>query len=928
MQTSWAHGERDPLLDSREDVSYYYSSASYMENAIPLVVGGFTRRDGLSLKSYQRGALSEIDLGTAILTITAANGGTTGNATDGDDATLFTTTTAIGTTNPYVALEIEFTSEITPSFVDLEGVHFTSLPASVEGVNVSLQRFNGAVWEIVETIVVGTTPYNRRFGDDPTNDAYGRMNSDNKWRIIARPLVDLGSAVLEFTNIRFMTESAADGGGSVGNVKAHRLSRTVSDEYFLVITAGNVDIYRYDRDGLTGGYQASVAIPHTDEQVAEITASRRLDTLTIFHEDVHPYVVQGLFPGGYIATTAEKQWRSGPADVETVPRFAFGDVNCSGGLNAKQVFRTSSMSSGDKVVFEYNGERSAEVTWTTTASTNASAIEAALEGLRDITSVTASVYDGSGANAELQIEFDGVDGLQAWPIVVADIMAGAGTIQASHLVRGRPDTDELWSATRGYPRCGGYYQGRQWWGGFKARLDVLAGSRAGAPYDFLEDDDPIPGSPIVVAPDLDEQVTINAIHAGRHLQIFTSSAELYVPDEPITIDNIALKVATRHGTLPGVTPISVQGATVFLDRNGRALREFIFSDGVQSYNADPITAYGGHLVSQPVSMDFRPGRGAMQPPAIYIANTGQMDTGEDCPASICVIERSQEVNGLVRLTTQGVFKAFISSMSGECIAVVQRDAGGVKWNYIEAFDPEFQSDFAQARGRANDEEFVATAGQTAFVSAELTTTDGLGVFTFSDGRWNWVDPADYTVDTGTTTLTFATGLAVNTRVLICYSRSNYNQVYPEHIGETGVVYSDGVFLAEQVLADPVSLGGSNVAYHRIEFGLRFEIDVRLNPFKGKGDRSPTYHRQRIHDALLHLTRTTNIALGTDAVTPRAQELVPAADLPDPLQVEDQHFTGLKRVAGIPGWALEPALRIAQTEPGEITVRAITYHVRY
>ncbi len=89
IQTSLSAGEFDPLLWSREDVSFFYNSARIIENAVPLPQGGAKRREGWRYRALQRGPISEISLGGA--TVTGPNGGTTGNLTDGDETTLFQT---------------------------------------------------------------------------------------------------------------------------------------------------------------------------------------------------------------------------------------------------------------------------------------------------------------------------------------------------------------------------------------------------------------------------------------------------------------------------------------------------------------------------------------------------------------------------------------------------------------------------------------------------------------------------------------------------------------------------------------------------------------------------------------------------------------------------------------------------------------------
>jgi len=299
---------------------------------------------------------------------------------------------------------------------------------------------------------------------------------------------------------------------------------------------------------------------------------------------------------------------------------------------------------------------------------------------------------------------------------------------------GKKDFDALWSATRGYPSCGTFYQGRHWMGGFKARPDVIVASRAGALFDFKEDADPVAASPIVVAPNIDEQVTIQNIYPGRHLQIFTSSAELYVPDEPITIDNIALKATSRHGSSANVNPVDVQGGTLFVDRNGRALREYLFTDAEQSYSAEPVSLLAGHLMSSPRSLVLRRARDVDEPTILLVANTGADRNGNQVPAAMCVIDRAQQVTGFFRIKTQGTPLEFATTQSGDAFAMVHRALAGTAWRFLEQFDDGFMSDCSvsiSGSGSIIDvSDYPWLEGQTVEVHG-----DGLplGAFTVSSG---------------------------------------------------------------------------------------------------------------------------------------------------------------------------------------------------
>jgi hypothetical protein len=75
--------------------------------------------------------------------------------------------------------------------------------------------------------------------------------------------------------------------------------------------------------------------------------------------------------------------------------------------------------------------------------------------------------------------------------------------------------------------------------------------------------------------------SINDIYPGRALQIFTTGGEFYAPqpgDDPITPQNFFLKLQTENGSRQGIRVVNVEGGTIFVQRQGKALQEFIYAD--------------------------------------------------------------------------------------------------------------------------------------------------------------------------------------------------------------------------------------------------------------------------------------------------------------------------------------------------------------
>lgn len=907
IQTSYAAGEFDPLLWSREDVTFFYNSARKIENAVPLPQGGAKRREGWRFLYPQRGILEAISL--AAVTVTAPNGGTPANAKDGNPATLLTTTTAIGTTNPYVIASLDFGSTAEISALDVEGLRLIGTALSAP---VILQSSPDAVtWTTRDVINVGNLAYTRRFAAPPDQI----LGSARYWRIAVASPVTLGAATAELGEIRAWNEAGYTTGGTVpGEVQIFRLTSSIADEYALVLTAGVVDVFRYD----TGVWVASVPMPHTEATVRRTKATPNLDTVIFYHQDVAPWIAQRLGSDG--------DWRSGPVVFDTVARFAFTDGTVSGGQNERQSLLLTSVAAGDILVFEVDGDITAEISVSATAATNVTNFQNAINALSGVASVTVTNPAGSRYN----IEFTGIDGKKPWPIIVANLVTGTGTAVVERVQVGKPDTDDLWSATRGYPACGAFYQGRHWMGGFRSRPDVLAASRAGAIFDFLADADPVAGSPITVAPNVDDRVEIMSIYPGRHLQIFTTSTEFYIPDEPITVDNIALKATSRLGSSEFTQPVDVQGGTLFVDRNGRALREYLFTDTEQSYSAEPVSLLAGHLLAAPRSLALRRGSDVDKPTMLFLANTGRDRFGNLVPATVCVIDRAQQVTAFVRIATAGTPLAFGASQNGEALVVVQRQVAGIRWNFLEAFDEDCFSDCSAFIQNPDVQSFTATAGQTVFAYSFTSPTQASDVAAWSFDGIRWQRLGGYTVDLVAKTVTFATGRALGEEIRINRRRDTITLgTAGAHLAGVEIyAHGDGLPLGRFTSSGGViDLGDARYDF-QAEIGLRQVPRIVMHPYKGKGEISPTMANMRVFQALIAMERTGALTLGTESTRERPVPLRKYGSGQTDPTLEEMLFSGVKRIAGIGSWEKEPCLVISQDEPMPWLIRSITYDVRF
>jgi hypothetical protein len=245
--------------------------------------------------------------------------------------------------------------------------------------------------------------------------------------------------------------------------------------------------------------------------------------------------------------------------------------------------------------------------------------------------------------------------------------------------------EDVWSVSRGYPKSCAFYQGRLWFGGSPGRPSTLWGSKSGVFFNFDigggQADDAID-----VTIDDDRVNGILNIFPGRNLQVFTTGGEFYIPQtetDPIKPENILLQKSTSYGSSK-VKPISVDGSTIFIERGGRVVREFVFNDLERSYNASSLSILASHLIQSPVALAVRPS-GTVNPTSyVYVVNS-------DGTIAVLSILRSEKLLAWSLFTTQGIVEDLINVID-KVYLVVKRTIGGVQKRFIEKLDPEYYLD--------------------------------------------------------------------------------------------------------------------------------------------------------------------------------------------------------------------------------------------
>lgn len=247
--------------------------------------------------------------------------------------------------------------------------------------------------------------------------------------------------------------------------------------------------------------------------------------------------------------------------------------------------------------------------------------------------------------------------------------------------------EDAWSSSVGWPRTVTFHQGRLYFGGSKSRPNTLFASRVARYFDFnpgetLDDD------AIEVTLATDSVNAITGMFAGRDLQIFTKGGEFFLSQaslDPITPNNIVVSTATRRGSKEGIKPIGAESGTLFIQRSGKALREFLFSDVELSYISNNISLLSSHLIKEPSDLALRKATSTDDGDLLMIVNE------TDGSLAMYSILRGQNVIAPSLATTDGEFVKVAVDVD-VIYFVIKRNIDGSDVYYVETFNDDNTTD--------------------------------------------------------------------------------------------------------------------------------------------------------------------------------------------------------------------------------------------
>jgi hypothetical protein len=597
LTNSMTKGVLDPALSERIDLAHYYNSLESGLNIECTPQGGVRRRAGTTLGNgvtppqRMRRRVEPLPL-TAGMMITY-NGGTVANLADQSLSTVFTTAAVSGSV--WVVWEADFGVANTVCFVDVTG--FSAAVGRWER-SLQMEWWDGSAWQPFGPAgssalrAISTAQRTRRWAMPP-----GQSISARSFRLVLYSAV--GAGAINVRRVRFWKEKR---GVSTG--KSITFARTADLVYEMVLTDRNIDVFR------DHAYQASIPVDIDATQIPEMAIEQTLDTMFLYHEDVQ--TVRITRQGG------NDEWNAEGTVFTNVPALDAGAA-FSGDQDEIQDLRLPGLLSGQKFVLWLGDAVSGEVVYA--QATFAADLRTALLGLGVPSGLT--VASLGEINPGVRITFSGTAGGRRWPVVLAVVIANdVAAPQTSVVQRGVEISGPIMGETTGWPRCGLITQERHLLAGFRAAPMTYGLSRFGNPFDFLDIASPLTADLALFATLNTRQVqTIHQVTVGRDIHFFTEAAEWVA--EATVIDAtqpFAVRIATGYGIKSSVAPVFADGATLFVQRGGRVLRDMVYADVELSYTAEPLSLLAPHLLTDIVDLAHRPSRSTSEGNQLFMVN--------------------------------------------------------------------------------------------------------------------------------------------------------------------------------------------------------------------------------------------------------------------------------------------------------------------
>ena len=454
----------------------------------------------------------------------------------------------------------------------------------------------------------------------------------------------------------FELPNSSSGASSAGNgVRLVSFQFSVTDSYMLCFTHNRMHVVKNGAivTNINGTGNSYLTTTITSAMVDDMCWTQSADTLIVVHPDLSPVkIVRGA---------SDSLWTVSTITFDSIPKYAYTLTTSN-----PAVTLTPSAVSGN-ITLTASG-----------AAFSAGSVNQYVNGN----------VQGRARIVEY-ISTTVVKAITEYPFFDTTALAsGAWELEAGYV--------DVWSAGKGWPTTVTFHEGRLYFGGSKSRPSTIWGSKIGLFFDFVPteslDDDAVEATL-----DTNDLNVITDIISSRDFQVFTTGGEFFIPQantDPVTPLTFTFKNVSRNGIKPGTRVQSVESGSIYIQRQGKSLNEFVFSDTQLTYITQRISLLSGHLLKGPQRIALRRASSTEEADLLLMTNT------DDGSMAVFSIMRSQQVTSPSEFLTDGLF-IDVGVDVNVIYAVTQRVFNSVTRYFIELFDYAYFTDCAFVGGSAS-----------------------------------------------------------------------------------------------------------------------------------------------------------------------------------------------------------------------------------
>jgi hypothetical protein len=654
----------------------------------------------------------------------------------------------------------------------------------------------------------------------------------------------------------------------------------------FVLSNGRLDVY--DSDGVAIQTNITANVNYTEAQLFELNFAQFGDTVFMTHRD-NPTL----------------QIKRTSATTFTVTEFAFEideDVVVSGAYKTHAPF------------YKY-----ANASVTVTLSTSAT-------GTGRTITASSPIWTTDYVNHYIKVDGSQIKitGYTSSTVVTGTIIETVSGGTGPHVNW----EEELISAPRGYPQAVTFHDNRLYFAGVKDAPAAVIASQVGGYFNF-DVGTGLADEAINVFVSGDRVNEIRHLVSSRNLQVLTDGGEYFVPTSTdtsaVTPANITFLRQTPYGC-SRAKPIIFDGATLYAQKNGKSIREYLFSDVENAYASTSISILASHLVNGPVDMAMITGTTTRPEQFAFFTNN-------DGTLALFHSVRAEKIAGWTLWSTKsGDEFTSITAINENLFCVVKRDLEGGTVYTLEKF--------AEQDDLTLDCSGTTTVNQqgTPLVNGGSQTGTNLNV----DGYTTAPNIGDiitinavsgsYEIQTVTPTAsgyTIVLNQALNSSpaddaAITITSGRVHNS--PAHLTEETVNAVDGTFSLGSFTTSASDTITFDVAHSAgVIVGFNYEPTLETMPIDREVSTGPlTGENKSISRAVIDLSDTLNVAL--QAADNTAKSLV-IRDVAFNVAAPLSKVTGKKEFFFL-GYDREPTLKITQTAPLPLKVLGVALEVVY